>query len=191
MRLQRVFVINNDMKKYKYKFGLFHGRFQHIHNGHQKIIEKMLSECQEAVLLIGECHSYGSKRNPFNILDRIDLIKRIYGNNKRLKIGFFPDLHNVPRTEREYNGWGDWIISFCKFYTDKIPDVVYGGSETRLEWIYKDHKIRFEKVDRNDISATLLRSHLTKGNKSAWQKVTDPKIHSRFSYLRKIVNKIR
>ena len=97
------------IKKYKHKFGLFHGRFQHIQLGHQRIIDKMLLECQEAILLIGECQSYGSERNPFNILDRIDLIKRIYGNNKRLKIGFFPDLHDVPKTEKEYSEWGDWM----------------------------------------------------------------------------------
>lgn len=178
-------------KKYKHKFGLFHGRFQHIHLGHQKIIDKMLSECKEAILLVGESHSYGSKRNPFNILDRIDLIKRIYGNNKRLKIGFFPDLYNVPKSEKEYSEWGDWIISFCQFYAGKTPDVVYGGSETKLKWIYKNHKIKFEKVDRDDISATQLRENLLEGNKSAWQKITDPKIHSRFSYLKSIVSKIR
>jgi len=178
-------------KKYKHKFGLFHGRFQHIQLGHQRIVDKMLSECEEAILLVGECQSYGSERNPFNILDRIDLIKRIYGGNKWLKIGFFPDLHIVPKTEKEYGEWGDWIISFCQFYAGKNPDVVYGGSETKLEWIYKNHKIKFEKIDRDGINATQLREYLLKGNKSAWQKITDPKIHSRFSYLRKIVGKIR
>ncbi|HNZ86688.1 MAG TPA: hypothetical protein PLD95_03680 [bacterium] len=175
------------MAKYKYKFGLFHGRFQHVHVGHQKIVDKMLSECREAILLVGECQSYGSKRNPFNILDRIYLIKQIYGDNKRLKIGFFPDPHNTPKTEREYSEWGNWIISFCQFYTGKIPDVVYGGSETKLEWIYINYKIGFEKVDRDDISATQLREYLLRGNISAWQKITDPKIHSCFQYLRKII----
>ena len=178
------------MGSYKYKFGLFHGRFQHIQLGHQKVIDKMLSECEEAILLVGECQSYGSKRNPFNVLDRIDLIKRIYGDNKRLKIGFFPDLHGIPKTEGEYREWGNWIVSFCQFYTGKIPEVVYGGSETKLEWLYRNHDMKFEKVERDGISATQLRDYLLNGDESAWQKVTDPKIHSRFSYLRKIVSEV-
>ena len=40
------------MAKYKYKFGLFHGRFQHVHVGHQKIVDKMLSECRKQFYLL-------------------------------------------------------------------------------------------------------------------------------------------
>lgn len=171
-----------------YKVGLFHGRFQHIHLGHQKIIDKMLLDCQEVILLIGECQAYGSERNPFNILDRINLIKTIY--NKKLRIGFFPDLHKVPKTEEEYSGWGDWIISFCRFFTGRYPDVVYGGNEIKMEWIYKNYTISFEKMDRDDLSATHLREYLLQENKSAWENITDPKIHSWFSKLRKIITQV-
>lgn len=175
------------MNKYKYETGLFHGRFQHIHIRHQRIIDEMLSDCQSAILLIGNCQSYGTETDPFNIIERINLIKEIYGDNKRLTIGFFPDLHDIPKTEEDYAKWGNWILSFCKYFADKNPDVIYGGSPTKLEWLYGNHVISFKKIKRDDLSATLVRDYLREGDRKAWEKATDPRIHSCFLKLSRVV----
>ena len=89
----------------KYNIGLFHGRFEHVHKGHQKIIDRMLKECKKSIILVGNCQALRTERNPFTILERINLIKKIYGNKNNLIIGFFPDLPNVPKSKKEYENW--------------------------------------------------------------------------------------
>jgi len=173
----------------KYKLGLFHGRFEHIHKGHQKIIDQMLDECEQAVLLIGNCQAQRTAKNPFTILERINLVKKIYGNKKNLLIGFFPDLPEVPKTKKDYEKWGDWIISFCKYYVNDIPDVVYSGSEAKTEWLYAKYKIKLAKIQREElpISATKTKDLLKENNKDEWETIADKKIHSEYDRLRNIV----
>lgn len=176
----------------QYKVGLFHGRFNHIHLGHQKIIDRMLDECDQSILLIGNCQAQRTDRNPFNVLERIDLIRRIYNNHSNLIIGFFPDLPEVPQTEQEYSKWGDWILEFAKFWLNgQVPDVIYGGDETKLDWLYKNHldNLRFVKVPRQElpISSTSLKELLQKGKEEEWKESTDLKIHGQYQKLREII----
>jgi len=161
----------------KYKLGLFHGRFQHIHKGHQKIIDQMLKECEKSVLLIGNSQALRTEKDPFTVLERIDLIKRIYGNKKNLIVGFFPDLPYIPKTRKEYEKWGAWILGFCNYYAGTWPNVVYCGNDTKIEWLYKKKKIKPIKVPRKDlpISATKIRELLKKNKKEEWMKFTDKK----------------
>jgi len=179
----------------KYQLGLFHGRFQHIHLGHQKIIDQMLDECEQGVLLVGNCQAQRTARNPFTVLERLNLIKRVYGDRKDLIIGYFPDLPKAPETEEEYSQWGDWILEFAKFWTNRLPNVVYGGDETKLEWLYKNHlgKIELVKVRRKEllISATDLKELIRQNKEDEWKNSVDPKLHDQYQRLREIVSSSR
>jgi len=177
----------------KYKLGLFHGRFEHIHKGHQKIIDKMLKDCSKCVLLVGNCQALRTEKNPFTILERINLIKKVYGNKKNLVIGFFPDLPNIPNTKKEYEKWGDWILGFCDYYANNSPVVVYSGDEAKTEWLYGKKRIKLVKVPREElpVSATKIKDLLKQNKKEEWKSITDKKIHSEYNKLRKIVLSIK
>jgi len=173
----------------KYELGLLHGRFEHIHKGHQKIIDRMLKECKKCVLLVGNCQALRTKKNPFTILERISLIKKIYGNKKNLIIGFFPDLPNVPKVRKEYERWGEWILGFCNYYTGSSPNAVYSGDEAKTGWLYRRKKIKLIKIPREElpISATKIKDLLKQNKKEDWKSITNNKIHSEYDKLRKIV----
>ena len=147
----------------------------------------MLNDCEKIIILIGNSQSYGTEVNPFNVITRLELLKEIYGDNDRVTIGFFPDLKEPPKTEDEYPQWGDWVIRFAEFYTGAVPDVVYGGDNTKLDWIYKNQNIEKVTVEMNDITATKIRDLLKENNEEEWKKITDPKIHKYYSKLREIV----
>ena len=49
----------------KYKVGLFIGRFQPFHKGHESIVRKMLEECEKVIIAIGSAQESGTVANPF------------------------------------------------------------------------------------------------------------------------------
>jgi len=173
----------------KYNLGLFHGRFEHIHKGHQKIINQMLKECKKCVLLVGNCQALRTEKNPFTILERINLIRKVYKNKKNFIVGFFPDLPYVPKTRKQYEKWGDWILGFCNYYAGASPNVVYSGDEAKTELLYGKKKIKLVKIPREElpISATKIKDLLKQNKKTEWKSITDKKIHSEYNKLRKIV----
>lgn len=177
----------------KYNLGLFHGRFEHIHKGHQKIIDRMLKECKKSVLLVGNCQALRTEKNPFTIIERINLIKKIYGNKRNVILGFFPDLPNVPKSKKEYKEWGDWILSFCEYHSGSFPNVVYSGDEAKTELLYGKKKIKLIKIPREEllISATKIKDLLRQNKRKEWNSITDKKIHSEYDRLRKIVLSIK
>ncbi len=183
------------MKK-KFDLGLYTGRFNSIHLGHQSIIDRMLMECNVVLILVGNCQAQRTKENPLNVLERVSLIKRIYGKNKRVIIGFYPDLPNKPETpdystltKKEAKIWGDWILLFCKYYAGKIPNAIYSGSEAKIELFYPDDLIEKVKVDNSliKISATELKDFLLQDKKGEWENWVSNKIYEDYELIRKAV----
>jgi hypothetical protein len=183
------------MKK-KFDLGLFHGRFNPINLGMQQIIDKMLAECNKVIILVGNGQAMRTEINPFTVLERVELIKKIYGNNKRVIIGFYPDPQGSPEkpdynkvTREQCKFMGDWILGFCKFFTNKTPDAVYGGPEMKLDWFYTNPKIKKIEVPRDESLSGIVKAYdyLKRGNKKEWMEVTDKRLHSEYERLRKIV----
>ena len=50
------------MKKGVFKYGIIVGRFQHIHKGHQKLIEIGLRLCDKLLIFIGSANQENSAR---------------------------------------------------------------------------------------------------------------------------------
>ena len=61
-------------------------RFQPFHNGHKNLFDKMLNECNHATLILGSAQESRTAKNPFNVEERIFMIKNVYGNPKKLDI---------------------------------------------------------------------------------------------------------
>jgi nicotinamide-nucleotide adenylyltransferase len=54
--------------------GLYIGRFQPFHLGHQAVLEKIADEVDEVVIVIGSAQESHTPENPFTAGERIDMI---------------------------------------------------------------------------------------------------------------------
>lgn len=145
----------------KYRCGLYIGRFQPIHIGHESIIRKMLKECNIVIVAIGSAQEHNTPRNPFNFYERKDLITNIF--YREVISG---QLIIIPLKDRENPSndasWGDYVFDKVKWFTNEKPDVVYEGEETERNNWYDNLGVKVVKVPRTNIpvSATELREAL-------------------------------
>ncbi|MGG1263749.1 adenylyltransferase/cytidyltransferase family protein [Brevibacillus laterosporus] len=178
-----------------FKFGFMIGRFQHMHIGHEHVINKALSICENLLILVGSSQESGTLRNPFDALTRIDIIKKVYEN--RVMVGFIPDLTN--ENDHSYE-WGDFVLKSVNqwktiFGISSAPDLmVYGNDEERNSWFRPEsvEKISHLKLSRGviDISATKMRQLIMDDDQLLWAEYANPKIHRYFSRLQDKLNAI-
>ncbi len=139
--------------------GLVHGRFQPFHNGHKFLVDEMLKECDLGVILIGSA-TKNDEKNPFDLERRKEMIRSIYGDNQKLRIGANIDL-DAPYAE---DAQWDVVLSSCVLsLTGYLPTHVYGGNEYGVTWRCIVPEIR--KFDRyREISATEIRKLIQEKN---------------------------
>ncbi len=90
------------------RYALFIGRWQPFHNGHKYIIDNAIKEGKNVCVGIRETEL--SERNPFTVEQRIEMIKRVYGDKTRViaipdiesinigrKVGYDLKRYDVPR----------------------------------------------------------------------------------------------
>lgn len=147
----------------KYKCGLYVGRFQPIHIGHENIIRKMLEECNFVIVAIGSAQEHNTPRNPFSFYERKDLITNVF--YREVISG---KLIIIPLKDRENPSndasWGDYVFDKVKWFTNEKPDVVYEGEETERNTWYDNQNVEIIRVPRTEvmISATEIREELIK-----------------------------
>ena len=142
----------------KYKCGLYIGRFQPIHIGHESIIRQMLDECDQVIIAIGSAQESGTERNPFTFEQRADLIINIfYSYVIAGRMSIIP-LRDRAKPSNDAS-WGDYVFKSITKFTSIVPDVVYEGEENERSTWYDNLDIEVVKVPRNKIrvSATELR----------------------------------
>ena len=148
----------------KYKCGLYIGRFQPIHIGHESIIRKMLDECEQVIIVVGSAGQYGTKKNPFTFEQRADLIiNTFYQYVIAGRMSVMPLLDRAnPSNDAS---WGDYVFLAVKNVTHKVPDVVYEGEEAERNNWYDNLNIEVVRVPRSEIpvSATLVREAIKNG----------------------------
>lgn len=172
-----------------FEFGFMLGRFQHMHIGHEHVIDKGLAVCENLLILVGSSNESGTKRNPFNVKTRVELIKQVYGH--RVFVGFIPDLTNEDDHSHE---WGDYIIDQVSqwktlFGIKYNPDLMlYGNDEERSGWFRPEHRHLFTElaVTRGtiDISATKMREYLVNDEQAKWEQFANKRIHEYYGQLR-------
>lgn len=150
-----------DSSKKKYKCGLYIGRFQPIHIGHEAIIRQMLDECVTVVVAIGSAQEHNTPHNPFNFWERKDLITNIFYREViagRLIIIPIKDREN-PSNDAS---WGDYVFDKVKWFTNEKPNVVYEGEEAERNNWYDNLDVEVIRVSRVNIpvSATELRENI-------------------------------
>jgi bifunctional NMN adenylyltransferase/nudix hydrolase len=173
-----------------FKFGFIVGRFHHIHIGHEKLIDFGLKMCDQLLVMVGSSQESGTLRNPFDVIYRIELIRKVYGNN--LKIGYLPDLTNENDITYE---WGKFVLQHVRQWAvihgiEGQPDVtIYGNDENRANW-YDPNDIKNMSqliVPRAEIniSATALREAVVRNHKAKWEAFVNPKLRNEYLEIRR------
>lgn len=73
------------------RYALFIGRWQPFHNGHKYIIDQAIKEGKNVCIAIRETEI--SEDNPFTVEQRVEMIKRVYGDCVRVVT--IPDIESV------------------------------------------------------------------------------------------------
>ena len=173
----------------KYKYGLYIGRFQPIHIGHESIIRKMLEECDQIIIAIGSAQESGTERNPFTFEQRADLIMNVFYReclNGRISI--------IPLRDRSQPAndasWGDYVFQNVWDIAHVVPDAVYEGEEEERNTWYDNLDVDVVRVPRTIVlaSATQLREALKEEPSISQYMMVPAAIRYRLREMRRIIN---
>jgi cytidyltransferase-like protein len=144
-------------------------RFQPLHNGHRSLIDKMLRETEKSTIILGSAQESRTEKNPFDVEERLTMIRNIYGVRENLKIFA---LNNIPNDDEWYGYVMKNIEKNCSLFGK--PEAFYCGGTEEGSWFDKGELV-IEILDRKkqrgyfDISATRLRD-MIKNHDESWKK---------------------
>lgn len=166
------------MESKKFKSGLAVMRAQPVHIGHQKLIDRMLRECEKVTVILGSVQEQGTDRNPYTYIQRKQMIHKIYENSPdatRITILGMFDINNPTQ-------WADFVLDFLKESMPSLPhpDVYYAGSEYDAQW-FRDTFDNVQIEDRVDydfpyVSGSMVRDMIKIGDKR-WKNYVPEAIH--------------
>lgn len=109
--------------------GLIVMRGQPIHNGHLHLITNALYENDELVIALGSRNKQISFENPFKVSQRIEMLKRVFGESSKIKILTLADIGTATKDE-----WTNYV--FEEINKNKIyqPNTYYAGDEDNFKW---------------------------------------------------------
>lgn len=185
-----------------FKLGLILGRFQHLHDGHVRMIETGLHNCERLLVLVGSSQESGTERNPFNLKIRMDILKLSFSEeikNGSLLLGHIDDMTNEDDHSVE---WGDFVINkvdmWCQHYgvENNLDCMIFGNDEGRMDW-YKPEAVEHISqivLSRKElsISATKMREFIVKNDFAEWRDHVPYGIRSRywFKFLQETLDEI-
>lgn len=142
--------INNQIR------GVYVGRFNPLHKGHQAVINYMISECgnDNSLLLLGSSNAPFTLRHYFSYDERSKIIQSIYPS---LTVAGIPDYPTD-------NEWLKALDDILKIKFDNTEVVYFGGCEEDLQFFLQNGRNckilnRFDGTTPN-ISATEVRDAL-------------------------------
>lgn len=152
--------------------GVYVGRFNPIHMGHQRTIDKMLFNhtLQHSLLFIGSANATLSLRNLFSYRERKEFIQTIY-----------PELKIIPLADQDSDE--DWFESLIDMVEVAFPFFyqihLYCGDLVDIANFPHDDKITIQIVDRYKeqvYSATEVRESIMNDNMKALRNLVDHRI---------------
>ena len=172
----------------KHKCGLYIGRFQPIHIGHESIIRRMLLECDHVIIAIGSAQESGTLRNPFTVEQRTDLICNVFYReiiHARMSIIPINDRGDISNDA----SWGEYVFEQLAQHTALVPDVVYEGEESERSTWYDSLDVEVVRVSRSDIpvSATLVREAIKDGPSVSEYMLIPRAIRYRITEMREVI----
>ena len=164
------------MERKKFKLGLAVMRAQPLHIGHQKLINRMLKDCENIIIILGSVQEQGTDRNPYTYIQRKQMILKVFDNVKEqiTVLGMF-DINNSTQ-------WACFVLDFLKESLPHMPtpDVYYAGSAYDAQWFENAiSKIVIEdRVDYNFpyVSGSMVRDMIKIGD-LRWKQFVPNEIH--------------
>lgn len=174
-----------------YSFGLFVGRFEHFHIGHELIVETALKLCDKLIILISDADVEVSKSNPFTIEIREKIINEIYPN-EAIVIG---KLNRFTNNDSDTIDWRKYALQAAEKIAGCHPNfIIYGSDVTFNPWFdtrgIQDMIEIIVPRSKIEISATEIREFLINDDNVSWKKYTNPSIHHYYSLLKDELNKV-
>ena len=122
---------------FKYKHGFCILRCQPFHIGHDRLITKMMKECEFGTVVIGSAQESGTEKNPLPYFTRKKMIQNVWRKSEdyaRLRIIGVKDLTNIP--------WNVNVLETIKKERSDVdvPDVMYVGDDKEYLFFEKDVK---------------------------------------------------
>lgn len=181
------------MKQEKtFKTGILVGRFQHIHTGHERLINIGLNLCDKVLVFVGSANAQISNRNPYEYITRKEIIELIYSEeiaNNKIIIKPLNDFENNTELSSK---WGNYVLdSANQILGNRAECIIYGKDKNIFKCFDKKtvQNITEILVDRKnfEISATTMRKWLLEDNESQWRKYANEKIHNQYPKLRSML----
>lgn len=133
---------------------VFLGRFQPFHIGHMSIVERILTDYQRLLLVIGSAEKSGTDENPWTLQEREEIIRASIPLElqERMDIVWLDD---VPDDD-------EWCENFKKILLSE--SILFTGNEWVRD-ICARHGIQTEWIDSYeiDISGTRIREMIQRG----------------------------
>lgn len=172
--------------------GIIVGRFQHIHCGHEKIINIGTNLCEKLLIFVGSYNTKLSAKNPYDFEYRKKLIEDIYFEQvKNGSIVIFP-LKDLKNKDELSPSWGKYVLKAAKEILGSYPNcIIYGKDKDIFKCFDKETVKNMSEilVDRKTltISATKMRKFLLDDNKTEWKKYANSAIYNEYDKLREIL----
>lgn len=179
------------MQQNIFKSGIVVGRFQHIHIGHEKLINIGLKICKKLLVFITVSEGGENEKNPYTYEYRKSLLEIIYKdeiNTGRLIIKPMNDLIVLDKS------WGMEVLNSAKDILGHYPECIIYGKDKNILKCFPENMVENLTeiiVDRKalEISATEMRNFLLENNKEEWQKYADFKIYNKYEELKNKLEK--
>lgn len=135
------------------RVGLFIGRFQPLHKGHLFMIKKLVTTVDRLVIGLGSSHAAPFCKNPFTVLERREMIKRVM---KELGVRNY-EIVELPDCESDE----EWMKGVQKV-VGKF-DIAWSGSEWVLR-VLEAQGLPIERIKEfPGFSATKIRRRMAQG----------------------------
>lgn len=172
-----------------FNYGLIVGRFQHIHIGHEKLINIGLKLCDKLLVFIGSANQEIGGRNPYTYEYRKSLIEIIYKDEMESGKLIIAPLNDWEDSSILTPKWGEYVLDSAKKILGENPScIIYGKDKDIFKCFSKKTVKNLSEVyvDRNSllISATKMREYLLSDNKEQWEKYSNIKIHYKYKELK-------
>ena len=178
-----------------FKTGLIVGRFQHIHIGHEKLINIGLSLCDKLIIFVTYKDDKETTKNPYNIEYRIKLLNIIYEKEiSENKIAIYP-FKDVNLEDGLTHLWGKSIINKYIECMNMGPECIIYGKDKNINKCFEPSivsNITEIFVDRISlqISATQMREYLINDDYANWKKYANSKIYGEYNDIRNRLMKV-
>lgn len=173
-----------------FKTGVIVGRFQHIHCGHEKIINIGNNLCDKLLIFIGSYKDNKSKKNPYDYEYRKELITKIYKD--KIKDGdiIVRPLKDLENKDELSPKWGKYVVENATNILGENPNCIIYGKDKNIFKCFDKETVKGMTeilVDRKAmrISATKMRDYLNKNDINEWKKYANPLIYDEYEKLRK------